>query len=62
MELGIAPPPGIKSPLSPKVASKGSRSIDLETSLLAYDDKAAEHDAITIALSVAPFHPVCGPM
>ncbi len=40
-------------PLAPKVSAKKSRTINFETSFLAYDDKAAEHDVITIARSLA---------
>jgi len=36
-------------PFSPKISAKRSRTIDLETSFLAYDDKAAEHDVISIS-------------
>ena len=42
-----------KLPISPKLNGKRSRSVDFETSFLAYDDKAAEHDVITIARSLA---------
>jgi hypothetical protein len=41
--------PGLKLPLAPKLGGKRSRNIDLETSLLSYDDKAAEHDVIAIS-------------
>jgi serine/threonine protein kinase/Cdc6-like AAA superfamily ATPase len=36
-------------PFTPKISAKRSRTIDLETSFLAYDDKAAEHDVISIS-------------
>jgi serine/threonine protein kinase/AAA+ ATPase superfamily predicted ATPase len=42
-----------KGPISPKLTSKKSRTVDFETSFLAYDDKAAEHDVISIARSLA---------
>ena len=42
-----------KIPISPKFNAKKSRTINFETSFLAYDDKAAEHDVITIARSLA---------
>ena len=43
MELGELKLPGVKLPFTPKLGRTRSRNIDLETSFLAYDDKAAEH-------------------
>jgi serine/threonine-protein kinase len=51
-ELGEAKLPGLKLPFTPKLGGKRSRNIDLETSFLAYDDKAAEHDVIAISLAL----------
>ena len=36
-------------PFAPKITAKRSRLVDLETSFLAYDDKAAEHDVISLS-------------
>lgn len=36
-------------PFVPKFSAKRSRTVDLDTSFLAYDDKAAEHDVIAIS-------------
>lgn len=52
-ELGASNLAFFKLPISPKVKVKRSRTVDFETSFLAYDDKAAEHDVITIARSLA---------
>lgn len=52
-ELGASNLALFKLPISPKVNAKKSRTVDFETSFLAYDDKAAEHDVITIARSLA---------
>jgi len=43
----------IKLPFSPKWTGKTARNIDFETSFLAYDDKAAEQDVISITRSLA---------
>jgi serine/threonine-protein kinase len=40
-------------PFAPKISAKRSRIVDLETSFLAYDDKAAEHDLICISRELA---------
>lgn len=40
---------GVKLPFTPKLALKRSRSIDLETSFIAYDDRSAEHDIVAIS-------------
>ena len=53
LELGGLKLPGLRLPFTPKLAGKRSRSIDLETSFLAYDDKAAEHDVIAISLALS---------
>jgi AAA ATPase domain len=52
-ELGASGLAFFKLPISPKLNAKKSRTINFETSFLAYDDKAAEHDVITIARSLA---------
>lgn len=52
-ELGASNLALFKLPISPKLSAKKSRTIDFEASFLAYDDKAAEHDVITIARSLA---------
>ena len=53
LELGEVKLPGLRLPFTPKLGGKRSRNIDLETSFLAYDDKAAEHDVIAISLALA---------
>jgi serine/threonine-protein kinase len=40
-------------PFAPKISAKRSRTVDLETSFLAYDDKSAEHDVISISCELA---------
>ncbi len=53
MELGEFGVHGVKIPFAPKFNMKRSRSVDLETSFLAYDDKTAEHDVIAISRALA---------
>ncbi len=52
-ELGVSGLTFFKLPITPKLNAKKSRTINFETSFLAYDDKAAEHDVTTIARSLA---------
>ena len=52
-ELGAANLAFFKLPISPKLTAKKTRTVDLETSFVGYDDKAAEHDVITIARSLS---------
>lgn len=53
LELGLSNPAQVKLPFTTKWGSKRSRTVNFETSFLAYDDKAAEHDVISIARRLA---------
>jgi serine/threonine protein kinase len=53
IEIGDFALRGIRLPFSPKLSMKRSRTVDLETSFLAYDDKTAEHDVIAISRALA---------
>lgn len=53
LELGDWNLHGIRLPAQLKLSAKRSRSIDLETSFMAYDDKSAEHDIIGISRVLA---------
>ena len=53
VEVGDFGMHGMKLPFVPKLTLKRSRSIDLETSFMAYDDKSAEHDIIGISRVLA---------
>ncbi len=52
-EMGDFSLHGVKLPMMPKFSAKRSRSIDWETSFVAYDDKSAEHDIIGISRLLA---------
>jgi serine/threonine protein kinase len=53
IEISVPNAAPLKLPFSPKWTGKRARNIDFETSFLAYDDKAAEQDVISIARTLA---------